>query len=698
MHCTLELCARTFTTPYYDNFSAAPLVGPRTALVTTRDGTTEGNAASAFIGLEPASPGQLPEETKFRINYCNYKDIAKYLVDLFTTSMSTTGVVGTTNDSSTSGTNQQIRQRITPGLGLAFSQFDNIAELMDEVANSMTEAFRTSANNTVLDGVAMSSVTYIEITWPPLILPISLVLMTFTILIVMIIRNNQRGMPIWKSSSLALLFHELSGWDSSKTTATGPEEVEERAKSMRTRVTNGGGKLLFSKADSTTIAGVVTLRIDNVPIHIIGGNSDNSESERNTTSDDLSGDETDGSGDFPEAIGVDISVPSPPVSSTGQYPMGQSESESPSNNNGEPDQQLETASHSSSPASQISGQISNFPGQQAQVQIHGHGVQSETGIGTLPSGAPDSFISQESANEGFGQVFQSDAAESAMPSHNGTQSASGAATTGGQGSAATYSTQESLPGYVQQFPVSQPGYEQGGQISLFPSDGNAPYDDQHRNPAPSGPPAFLPGNGNRRFSNHLSLNSGTSYPVMDSDNQLQPGWRANAIGDASGGSSFSAPVGTKPPSSQGLPLGAPTYAASEQQPSVPAFTTTGGWAPKKSDFDADSCGVPNAEMNRKGQAQDAGHMSAAQPGPFSNQVVSPSWPVETGQGNNQSYLSPTTAQALESSYDPWAPQTGASNPSKTDPWEGAQTTGMGKPNSAWDSQAEPMYPGPSAKP
>ncbi|KAF0327064.1 xurface protein [Colletotrichum asianum] len=441
----------------------------------------------------------------------------------------------------------------------------------------------------------------------------------------------------------------------------------------------------------------VTNSTTNTTIHIIGGNSVNSESERNTTSDDLSGDETDGSGDFPEAIGVDISVPPSPVSSTGQYPTGQSESESPSNNNGEPDQQLETASHSSSPASQIGGQISNFPGQQAQVQIHGHGVQSETGIGTLPSGVPASFISQESANEGFGQVFQSDAAESAMPSHNGTQSASGAATAGGQGSAAPYSTQDSLPGYMQQ-PVSQPGYEQGGQMSLFPSNGNAPYDDQHWNPAPPGPPAFSPGNGNRRFSNHPSLNSGTSYPGMDSDNQLQPGWRADAISDASGGSSFSAPVGAKPPSSQGLPLGAPAYAASEQQPSVPASTTTGGWDPKKTGFDADYNGVPNAEMDRKGQTQHAGHMSAAQPGPYSNQVVSPSGPVETGQGNNHGYLSPTTAQAPESSYDPWAPQTGASHQSKTDPWGGTQTTGMGKPNSAWDFQAEPMYPGSSAKP
>ncbi|KAK2769905.1 hypothetical protein CKAH01_14920 [Colletotrichum kahawae] len=249
MHCTLELCARTFTTPYYANFSAAPLAGPHTALVTTTDGTTEGNAASAFIGLKPASPGQLSEETNFRINYCNYKDIAKYLMDLFTTSMSTTGVVGTTNDSSTTGFNQQIRQRVTAGLGLAFSQFDDIAELMDEVANSMTEAFRISANNTVLDGVALSSVTYIKITWLPLVLPVALVLMTFTMLVVMIIRNNQRGMPIWKSSSLALLFHELSGWDGSKAAVIGPEEVEEQAKRMRTRVTNGGGKLLFSKAE-----------------------------------------------------------------------------------------------------------------------------------------------------------------------------------------------------------------------------------------------------------------------------------------------------------------------------------------------------------------------------------------------------------------------------------------------------------------
>ncbi|KAF4823570.1 hypothetical protein CGCSCA5_v001685 [Colletotrichum siamense] len=441
----------------------------------------------------------------------------------------------------------------------------------------------------------------------------------------------------------------------------------------------------------------VTNSTTNTTIHIIGADSDDSESDYNTTSEDTSVYETDGLGELPEAVDVDSSVPSSPVSSTGQHHTGQLESESPPNNNGEPSQQPDAASHSSSPACQIGGQTSNLPGQQAQVQIPGHGVQSEIGIGTLPSGTyiPASFISQETANEGFGQGFQSDVAEGAMPSHNGMQSASGAATTGG--STAPYSTQNSLPGYMQQ-PVSQPGHEQGGQMSLFPSSGNAPYDDQHWNPAPSGPPAFSPGNGNRRFSNHPSLNSGTSYPGMDSQNQLQPGSRADAISDASGGSSFSAPVATKPPSSQGQPLGGPAYAASEQQPSVSASTTGEGWPPKKTGFDADSYGLPNAEMNRKRQTQDVGHMPAAQPGLYSNQVESPPWPMETEPGMNQSYFSPTTAQAPESSYDPWAPQTGASHQSKTDPWGGTQTTGMGKPNSAWDFQAEPVYPGSSAKP
>ncbi|EQB54958.1 hypothetical protein CGLO_05155 [Colletotrichum gloeosporioides Cg-14] len=199
------------------------------------------------------------------------------------------------------------------------------------------------------------------------------------------------------------------------------------------------------------------------------GDSEDSESEpnTNTTSDDTSGDETDGTGDFPEAIGVDTSVPSSPVGSTGQHPPGQSDFGSSSNNNGEPGQQPEVASHSSSPASQIGGQTPIFPGQQAQVRIHGNGVQPGTGIDTLPTATniPTPFISQESSSEGFGQGFRPDAADGATTSFNGMQSASGAVMVGEQGSAAPYSTQNPLPGYIQQ-PVSQSEYDQAAALGL----------------------------------------------------------------------------------------------------------------------------------------------------------------------------------------------------------------------------------------
>ncbi|KAI1772915.1 hypothetical protein F4818DRAFT_443797 [Hypoxylon cercidicola] len=48
---------------------------------------------------------------------------------------------------------------------------------------------------------------------PLISLPIALVVLTFIMLVVVILRNSARGVPIWKSLSLALLFHTLEGWD-----------------------------------------------------------------------------------------------------------------------------------------------------------------------------------------------------------------------------------------------------------------------------------------------------------------------------------------------------------------------------------------------------------------------------------------------------------------------------------------------------
>ena len=111
----------------------------------------------------------------------------------------------------------------------------------------MTEAFRTSPNSTAFNGTVMNTVTYISITWAWLGLPIASIVLTFIFLIVVIVRNNKRGIPIWKSSNLALLFHELEGWDKTELEVGGPEDVKKRAAQMNAYIMSENGTFFFSR-------------------------------------------------------------------------------------------------------------------------------------------------------------------------------------------------------------------------------------------------------------------------------------------------------------------------------------------------------------------------------------------------------------------------------------------------------------------
>lgn len=112
MECRLELCARTFTTPSYANFSGSPLAGPKTNLITARNGTkipyVGGSRVLLDLEAAAASPKDQPPPAAgtaptFQINYCDYDNLGEYLRDLFTTTMSTNGVMASTDDASTGG-------------------------------------------------------------------------------------------------------------------------------------------------------------------------------------------------------------------------------------------------------------------------------------------------------------------------------------------------------------------------------------------------------------------------------------------------------------------------------------------------------------------------------------------------------------------------------------------------------------------
>ncbi|KAF7536641.1 hypothetical protein G7054_g4341 [Neopestalotiopsis clavispora] len=258
MQCTMRLCARIFETPYYGNFSAGPFTGSQVDLVTSTQGSSPtvpllGNIP-IFLGLQPSTNGGMPPNTTFRINYCDYSSLIDYTTDLFKATMNSQGVVGSnlhaeTDDNSLGSAFDPTPDRTTPNVGLALSQANDIPALMQQIADSITEEMRISVNSSSTNGVAMNSEVFIAINWAWLALPISVTILTFVLLLVVIITNHARNMPPWRSSSLALLFHEVDGWDSSEMIVSGPEDMAARAKDMKGQVTYEEDLLLFTKAE-----------------------------------------------------------------------------------------------------------------------------------------------------------------------------------------------------------------------------------------------------------------------------------------------------------------------------------------------------------------------------------------------------------------------------------------------------------------
>ncbi|KAI0384748.1 hypothetical protein F5Y04DRAFT_293067 [Hypomontagnella monticulosa] len=239
MQCSFSLCARTFNSIYYANFSAGPLTGPSTPLLLMSD-PNQPYSDRVLYQLSPSISDYPPMNTTFAINECDFRNLVDYLVDLFTVEYWSAGMSGSSG-------NVSPQTPITPNIGLALSQVNDTAALMQSIADSMTEAFRTSVNSTDVGGIGKNTVTYIAITWAWLVLPISLVVLTFIMLLVIIARNNARGVPIWKSSSLALLFHELQGWDEPNKEVRSPQDVKKRGSEMTGQVVNDGGVPSFYK-------------------------------------------------------------------------------------------------------------------------------------------------------------------------------------------------------------------------------------------------------------------------------------------------------------------------------------------------------------------------------------------------------------------------------------------------------------------
>lgn len=104
--------------------------------------------------------------------------------------------------------------------------------LMDRVAASLTTALRSGPAMVPVAGRAVSSETYVHVTWPWLILPAFSVFCAAVFLILCVVFSWEEGEPLWKSSALALLFHGFGGWDGQELGYGSVGEMKRAAKGM----------------------------------------------------------------------------------------------------------------------------------------------------------------------------------------------------------------------------------------------------------------------------------------------------------------------------------------------------------------------------------------------------------------------------------------------------------------------------------
>jgi hypothetical protein len=98
--------------------------------------------------------------------------------------------------------------------------FDNVTSTFDKIATALTNAVRQGPNTTSITGQAQALDVYIRVRWAWLSLPLMLVVFGVSFLAISIMFSSRPGRHVWKSSTLATIFHRLDGWT--------PDELDQR--------------------------------------------------------------------------------------------------------------------------------------------------------------------------------------------------------------------------------------------------------------------------------------------------------------------------------------------------------------------------------------------------------------------------------------------------------------------------------------
>lgn len=125
------------------------------------------------------------------------------------------------------------------GVGDVF-RTGNMSRTLENMATSMTDQLRSSYNITAR-GFSIDQVVFVQVRWEWLIPPLIVQLLSLLFLLLTLVRNSGTSVQLWKSSTVAILYHYLVWEDTDstgilKTNVRSSSELEVLAKSTTAKL------------------------------------------------------------------------------------------------------------------------------------------------------------------------------------------------------------------------------------------------------------------------------------------------------------------------------------------------------------------------------------------------------------------------------------------------------------------------------
>lgn len=115
--------------------------------------------------------------------------------------------------------------------------------MLARIADSVTASMRNAVGSgSAVQGKALGVQTYVHARWVWSVAPVALVVSTFLFMASTILLSLRNGIPVWKSSSLAVLVHGLSHDTCDQIAATKLNAMESNAEGFSMVMTVGKPK------------------------------------------------------------------------------------------------------------------------------------------------------------------------------------------------------------------------------------------------------------------------------------------------------------------------------------------------------------------------------------------------------------------------------------------------------------------------